>query len=543
MQELLIHTPDGKTRTMALEKERLTLGRSSANELCYPEDAGLSRQHLSLERSGSDWVLRDLGSKNGTMVNGARINGPHTLVPEEDRITAGHIAIELLHQAASRLENTVIFVEGAGAAPLGATTIVTDLAGVLSDEKELEGGPQLHALIRAGRELAGHRPLAELFQLIMDLSIDAVGAARGVLMIIENGALEKRAAKGEGFRISTTVRDRVLNDRTSLLVRDARLDRDFAGQMSIVEQQVRSILAVPLQTESRVIGLIYLDSPHFIHEFTKNDLSLLTVMANIAANRIEHARLAEVEQTERLLANEMEQAAVIQRGLLPTEAPTLAGIDLAGYNSPCRTVGGDYYDFIPYEDGRVAILVADVAGKGMPAAMLMSNLQARVQVLFEDPSDLAKLITRLNRIIANNCPKNRFISLFVGIYDPKTGDMTYCNAGHNPPLLVRCEGGGVEELASTGIILGILPGAVYEQRVCHLNVGDGVVMFSDGVTEACGPDSDDQFGEERLARILAEHGCETAKAVCVAVQQQLTDWMGAAPPADDITFVVARRTA
>ena len=120
----------------------------------------------------------------------------------------------------------------------------------------------------------------------------------------------------------------------------------------------------------------------------------------------------------------------------------MPGVDLAGYNSPCRTVGGDYYDFLPYEDGRVAILVADVAGKGMPAAMLMSNLQARVQVLFDDPTDLAALITRLNRIIVKNCPSNRFISLFVGVYDTKTGDMAYCNAGHNPPLLVRANGTG-----------------------------------------------------------------------------------------------------
>ena len=541
MQELLIHTPDGKTRTMALDKDRFTLGRSGANELCYPDEAGLSRQHLSLERAGTDWVLRDLGSKNGTLVNGTRIDGPHTLEPA-DRITAGHIAIEMVQGNAPALDKTVIFIEGTSATPPGSTTFATNLAGVLSDETDLDSGPQMRALIRAGRELAGHRPLGDLFKLIMELSIDAVGAARGVLMTIENGALEMRAAKGEGFRISTTVRDQVLNDRISLLVRDARLDRAFAEQMSIVEQQVRSILAVPLQTENRVIGRIYLDSPHLIHEFTKDDLNLLTVMANVAAIRIEHARLVEVEQTERLLASEMEQAAVIQRGLLPTEAPTLAGLDLAGYNSPCRTVGGDYYDFIPYEDGRVAILVADVAGKGMPAAMLMSNLQARVQVLFEDPTNLAALITRLNRILANNCPKNRFISLFAGVYDAGTGDMTYCNAGHNPPLLVRCDG-GVEELDSTGIILGILPGAVYEERTCHLDVGDAVVMFSDGVTEACGPDSDDQFGEERLARILAENGCGTAKEVCAAVQRQLTDWMGAAPPADDITFVVARRTA
>ena len=540
MHELLIHTPDGNTRTLALDRDRITLGRSSTSELCYPEDAGLSRQHLAIERRGTSWVLTDLGSKNGTMVNGARISGSHPIALT-DRITAGHLTLEIAAFRPPEPAKTVIFVDGAATNPI-SSTVVTSLASVLGPEKPLEGGAQMRALIRAGRELAGHRPLLELFDLIMDLSIEAVGASRGVLMLLENDELRVRASKGEGFRISTAVRDRVLNERTSLLVRDARLDQALAERMSIVEQQIRSILAVPLQTENRVIGLIYLDSPHFVHEFTKDDLSLLTVMANVAAIRIEHARLVEVEQAERLFAREMDQAAVIQRALLPTEAPRLPGIDLAGYNAACRTVGGDYYDFIPYDDGRVAVLVADVAGKGMPAAMLMSNLQARVQVLFDDPTHLAKLVAKLNRIITNNCPSNRFISFFMGVYDTKTGIMTYCNAGHNPPLLVRCNG-SVEELESTGVILGILPNATFEEKTCHLEIGDVVVMFSDGVTEACGPDSDDQFGEERLAGVLQKNSGDSAQAICDAVMQQLNQWMGTAPPADDITLVIARRTA
>ena len=540
LHELLIHTPDGNTRTLALNRDRITLGRSSTSELCYPEDVGLSRQHLSIERRGTGWVLTDLGSKNGTMVNGARIAGPH-LIKLTDRITAGHLTLELAAFQPPDLESTVIFVEGGSTTPV-SSTVVTSLAGVLAPERPIEGGAHMRALIRAGCELAGHRPLLELFDLIMDLSIEAVGASRGVLMLLENDELRVRASKGEGFRISTAVRDQVLNERTSLLVRDARLDQALAGRMSIVEQQIRSILAVPLQTESRVIGLIYLDSPHFVHEFTKDDLSLLTVMANVAAIRIEHARLAEVEQAERLLASEMDQAAVIQRALLPTAPPCIPGIDLAGYNAACRTVGGDYYDFIPYDDGRVAVLVADVAGKGMPAAMLMSNLQARVQVLFDDPTNLAKLVAKLNRVVTNNCPPNRFISFFMGVYDTKTGIMTYCNAGHNPPLLVRCDG-SVEELKSTGVILGVLPNATFEEKTCQLGIGDVVVMFSDGITEACGPDSDDQFGEERLAGVLQQNSCDTAQSICDAVMRQLNQWMGTAPPADDITLVIARRTA
>ncbi len=150
--------------------------------------------------------------------------------------------------------------------------------------------------------------------------------------------------------------------------------------------------------------------------------------------------------------------------MLPARAPQLPGVDLAGYNAPCRTVGGDYFDFLTYPDGRVAMLVGDVAGKGMPAALLMSSLQARAQVLFDDPTDLAALVTRLNRIISSNCPSNRFISFFIGVLDPKTGELIYVNAGHNPPLLAR-RGGEVEKLEGTGLLLGILPCG--EVRAAH----------------------------------------------------------------------------
>ena len=539
-RELLIYTPDGKTRALALDRDRFTVGRSSASELCYPEDAGLSRQHLALEKVGETWTVRDLNSKNGTFVNGNRITEPYSLGPE-DRVTAGHLTISFAEKVSPPSTNTVVFVEGASTTS-PSTTVVASLQAVLSQEKEIEGGMQMRALIRVGRELSGNMPLSDLFNLIMNLSIEAVGAARGVLMTLEGDELVVRAARGEGFRISSAVRDRVINEKASLLVRDARLDEAFAGRMSIVQQQIRSMLAAPLQTDDRVIGLIYLDSPHFVHEFTKDDLNLLTVMANVAAIRIEHTRLAEVEQAERMHAKELEQAAEIQRKLLPLTAPSVPDVDLAGYNAPCRTVGGDYYDFISYPDGRVAMLVGDVAGKGMPAALLMSSLQARVQVLFDEPGDLAALVTRLNRIINSNCPANRFISFFIGVLDPKTGQLNYVNAGHNPPLVARRDG-TVEKLDCTGLILGIIPSARYEQQTVTLQPGDIVVLFSDGVTEASRPDVDEEFGEERLAQAVFKLRDLPAKSIIETINQQVQEFTVGSPPADDITLVIAKRLA
>src|SRR6185503_18123246 len=252
-----------------------------------------------------------------------------------------------------------------------------------------------------------------------------------------NDQLVAKAHKGEGFRISTMVRDKVVNEKASILVRDAQLDDAFKGRMSIVEQKVHTMMAVPLQTKDRIIGLIYLDSPFILREFTKDDLNLLTVMANIAAIRIENVRLAEVEEAERNMQRDLSQAADIQQRTLPESPPYVEGADLAGYNAACRTVGGDYYDFFTYPDGRVALALGDVSGKGMPASLMMMALHARVQVLAEDPGNLGAFMSRLNKATCVKCLSNRFITFFFSMFDASSGEVRYANAGHNPPILMR----------------------------------------------------------------------------------------------------------
>lgn len=545
--ELIIRDADGKSAFVPLDTDRFSLGRSSVNQLCYPDDAGLSRHHLTLFRSGDEWMVQDLGSKNGTLLNGAKIEGARPFRPG-DRISAGHLTIEFGASQAAPVQHTVVFVEAVPEAPSSAsTTVVQNLQGVLgpADSGELsrthvmQGSPQMRALIRAGRELAGHRPLEELFQVILDLSVEAVMAGRGVLMTIEKEELVVRAARGDGFRISKAVRERVILEKESLLVRDAMLDEALKAQKSIVEQRVRSMIAVPLQTTDQVIGLIYVDSPHLIREFTREDLNLLTVMANVAAIRIEHARLIEVEQQDRILKKDLQQAAELQRGLLPKRAPLVAGTDLAGFNIASRAVGGDYYDFFAYPDGRVALIVADVAGKGMPAALLMSSLQARVQVLLEEPENLAEKIVRLNKAICANTPDNRFITFFVAVLNPATGDVAYVNAGHNPALILRSD--GTEEwLSDGGPVLGILPIARYKEAKAMMMPGDTLVMYSDGVTEAAAAGSDDEFGEARVAETVRTAGDTPAEEIVRVVSTAVSQFTNGAPLADDLTVVVAK---
>ncbi len=170
---------------------------------------------------------------------------------------------------------------------------------------------------------------------------------RGILLTLENGELVPKANRGEGFRISSTVRNRVVETGASVLVCDTAADEGLRAQQSIVGQNIRSLMAVPLQTGKEIIGIIYIDSPSILRQFTADDLNLLTVMANVAAVRIEHTRLAEVERARQIMARDLDQAAEIQQLYLPTVAPKVAGLDLAGHNAPCRTVGGDYFDFFP----------------------------------------------------------------------------------------------------------------------------------------------------------------------------------------------------
>jgi sigma-B regulation protein RsbU (phosphoserine phosphatase) len=544
VRHILIRDGEGQTSTIPLDRDRITLGRSSASQLCYPDDAGLSRQHLALVRISNQWHVEDLGSKNGTTLNGRRIERPLPFNPG-DRVSAGHLTIEFAGAEASTSQ-TVVFVDSPESFSTTATTYVANLDAVLGPGVDdlnkttvIQGSPQMRALIRAGRELAENRPLAELFTVIMDLSVEAVMAGRGILMTIEDGELKPRAARGEGFQISRTVRDRVIKNKESLLVRDAMMDKALKEQMSIVEQKVRSMIAVPLQTNDRVIGLIYVDTPHLMREFTREDLNLLTVMANIAAIRIEHARLVEIETAERAMAKEMQQAAQIQLGLLPKVAPTFKGLEIAGRMVPARTVGGDYYDFIAFADGRVDLIVADVAGKGIPASLIMSSLHARVHVLFEDGEDVGGKVTRLNKHTCGNCPDNRFITFFTAVVESETGRVTYANAGHNPALIVRTTG-ACDMLAEGGLILGIVPTFTYQSASAQLNPGDVLVLYSDGVTEAVDP-LDQDFGEERLSNLVGQLRDRPAAEIVEAVHKAVFDFAQGAPQFDDITVVVARK--
>jgi serine phosphatase RsbU (regulator of sigma subunit) len=547
--QLLIQGPEGDAKIINLEEEPFSIGRAADNDLAYPNDPWLSRYHLRFEPHRNGWQVLDCESRNGTILNTASLKGAHVLAPG-DRIYAGHLTIEVRTETGARSRGIVSFVPGSTEPFERHATVVTNLEKVLghatafkeitTDEPTLTSSRLVRALIRAGQELSSHRPLNELFGVILDLSLSAVDAMRGVIMIERNGDLDVCASKGEGFKISTAVRDRVLREKCSLMVSDAQLDEAFREQKSIVAHRVRSIMAVPLQTGDRVIGLIYVDTGDLISPFSQEDLDLLTVMANVAAIRLEQARLIEVEQSEKLMESELAAASEIQQSLLPTEAPTYEGYEIAGFNLPCRRVGGDYYDFVPYRDGRLALVVGDVSGKGLAASLMMSSLQARVHMLAESSPEPASALSTLNRNVAKRCPSGRFVTFFYGLLDPMTGKLQYANAGHNHPLLVHADG-SIMSLIGHGMVMGIVAPLQYEAFETRLLPGEILVLFSDGVTEARGPDGEEEFGDQRLAGFLAAHRDQPASKIIEALALYIRQWSKQPAFADDFTCVIVKR--
>jgi serine phosphatase RsbU (regulator of sigma subunit) len=252
---------------------------------------------------------------------------------------------------------------------------------------------------------------------------------------------------------------------------------------------------------------------------------------------------AEAEQLrgwELVMGRENEQAAAIQREyLLPKRPLKTAGVEIANYALLCRTVGADYCDYFECPDGLLALAIGDVTGKGIPAAMMMMTLEARLKILASEPRDTARLVTRLNDATREHCPANRFITFFFAVLDPATGSLGFSNAGHNPPLIVRSDG-RVEYLRGGGTVLGIISWE-YEQYADRLDSGDVLVIYTDGVTEASNQ-AEEEFGEDRLAEVVKANRKKSAEEIVAALGQSVSAWIPDSAPADDVTLMVVRRT-
>ena len=302
-------------------------------------------------------------------------------------------------------------------------------------------------------------------------------------------------------------------------------------------------LLLPLSTNGELHGLLSLGPKRSEEPYCGRDIRFLESVASQTALALEVSRLTatvavEAAQRERL-NNEIEIARQVQQRLFPKCAPAIAGLELCGHCSPAETIGGDYYDFLTTPTGELGLAIGDVAGKGVPAALLMAGLQASLRSLtLAGISDLSELLAKLNVLVYDATPTNRFATFFYALYDPSTRHLRYATAGHNPALLLRA-GGQVEWLKTRGIGLGLQRSSVYQQAVVTLEPGDRLVLYTDGVTEARDP-AGEEFGADRMAETVRCCDLPSAAAILDRVVAATTAFAGEAPQFDDITLIVAR---
>jgi serine phosphatase RsbU (regulator of sigma subunit) len=331
------------------------------------------------------------------------------------------------------------------------------------------------------------------------------------------------------------------DQQLSVLTSDAAVDPRFKARESIIDSGIHSVMCVPLWNNKEIIGIIYADRISFLQEFTEEDLRLLTLLANVAAIKIENAILIEQSIEKEKMERELELAARIQKDFLPKSDPSCAELDIAGKNIPCLQVGGDYYDFLRIDDRRLGITVADVAGKGVSASLLMASLRAALQSEVRPDYRLPDMAVKLNGFVHRSSAINSFITFFFAELDRTTGELAYVNAGHNAPLVVGRDG-GLRTLPSTGLCLGMLPEMAYEERRDTLAPGEVMILYTDGLSESRNA-AKEEYGADRLADVCRKLSRSTARELMDAIFLDLEAFTGSSPAADDRTLVIVRRLA
>ena len=529
--QLRVSGPQGR-RVVSIDKVRFTIGRRTSADLQIVS-TDVSREHAEIVRDGEVYVLRDCGSRYGTYVNGEPVT-ERSLVPG-DRVRLGRTgAVELEFQ-------------GGDLPSTGLRETATDVVAFR----------QMAAVLNGLRALGSGRVLSEVLTLVVDSAIEVTKAERGFVMLSsEAGALEFKVARGRGgqtlpgasFSTSAKIPREVFTTGQSRIVSDlmdGALARDHDGTIAV---GIRHVLCVPLRVvamgagpddggSGRVMGVLYLDGRERATLSSRDTLESLEVFAAQAAIAIESARLYAEAAEKTRIERDLHVAADIQRALLPE--PTYLGTfcDLAAASLPCRTVGGDFYDYFELPGSAFGFALGDVAGKGAPAALQAAAVQTNFAALAPVSGDPASAMARTNTALLRRAVEARFATMFYGVLEPD-GTLRYCNAGQEPPAAVRA-GGVVGSLEAGGPVLGLLAWATYDEGATRLEPGDVVIVCSDGVTEAQNA-AGEEYGRERLVRLAAGCHGDKPEAVMDALMAAVRGFVGGGPQADDITALVIR---
>ena len=426
---------------------------------------------------------------------------------------------------------------------LSATAIensmmITELREV--NRKLDRSNQELNTLFEIGSELSATFDVGRIIKQIGYALMGHLLVNKYAVFIKHHNRFELKGS--QGYR---DIRQCVENEEGILAFLNA-LESPFrvnnTGSKAITQILKRNMikLVIPMKSQKETKGIICLGDKINRNQYSDEEIEFLVTLGNQAMISLENARLVEGMLEKQRIEEELSLAREIQNNLLPKHYPSVPGVELEAINISSQSVGGDYYDILEFDDATQGIVIADVSGKGVPASLLMANLQASFRALSEIVVNPARLIEKINNITYNNTASDRFITLFYCRFHREVFKMEYCNAGHNHPFILAKDG-TVRYLDRGGLIIGMLPDLEYQKGTITLRHGDTLVMYTDGITEALNT-SNEEFGENRLFELCKKYNQLPAKELSAAIVQAVKDYSGAVPQSDDSTLVVLKVT-
>jgi len=519
-------------RVVPIDKTPFTIGRRETNGLRLG-GSEVSREHAEILLEDGRYIIRDRQSRYGTYVNGEPVTERELQSGDKVRLGRGGGA-ELIFLAAD--DNRLL--------------ISRSSTGARDDLR------QITVLLEGFRALGSGRVLQEVLELVLDAAIDLSGAERGFIMLAApDSTLEFKLARARNkqtltdstFATSRKIPEQVFQTGHTQAVSDL-LDSGFADvHMGTVALGIRNVVCVPLnfvqyvesadaRGEDRRIGVLYLDNREkgrFLSDATRSALETLAAEASVA---IENARLYRDKLEKAKMEHEMQIAAEIQQALLPKPIARLTYVEAAAASIPCRSIGGDFFDYLDQFGDAFGFALGDVAGKGPPAALMSALMQGMFATQRPHDDGPAPIISNINKALCRRGLESRFVTLMFGVM---TGDgtLTYCNAGHNPPFVVGSS--GVRRLEEGGPVVGLLEFAPYVQATVRLEPGATIVIFSDGVSEALNSDGE-EFGDARLLEVVEGAARSGAQSQVEGIVAAVREFTRGAAQSDDITVMVVR---
>lgn len=524
------------------------------------EVGAVSRQHAKIHRVEDDFELQDLGSRNGTFLNGQLIS-QQTKLHDGDLIRICDVEFSF-----HREDDSPGLLQGnetSGGSSFGVLMIddggQRETSRAVSSKLDIRGSSlgtqlttgadaRLKAVLEISQSLGRAVRVEEVLPKVLDTLFKIfLQADRAFIVLREGEELVARWTKTrqddqqEAFRISRTVMREVMDSKEAIITLDASSDERFEMANSISDFRIRSMVVAPLlNSDGEALGAIQMDTLDSKRHFEPRDLEILSGVAIQAGVAIQKAQMLEQLIQQQRVEQDLQLARNVQRAFLPAKHPDSPGYEFYHFYLPADQIGGDYYDYIALPDGRIAILVADVVGHGVAAALLMAKLSAEIRFLLASEPDAAQAITKLNQRIAD-LEVEKFVTLLCLILDPTTGRVDIVNAGHMAPLWLKADG-SVEEPGdeATGVPIGIVDGFEYDLATIEIGHGDRLILYTDGINEAPSV-AGDMFGIDRLQKLVGQctGGLQEAGEQIVAEVRKFVD---GTEQADDMCLVIVGRS-